>query len=125
MAILRAMNKSEASGDSPSVPSASTVTDTEEGRAFFQRRLALLGLTMFALAGGSWVVLALVYVLERSQGRPGGYDPLSQGGPFHLGVGLLSGVLWLVTRKGRRTGALLHALDIVQTTVMLTALSWG
>jgi serine/threonine-protein kinase len=119
------MDESPASFEAPLVPTASAVTDTEEGRAFFQRRLALFGLTLFALAGGSWAVLALVSVLSRLGGRSVAYNPLREGGPFHLGIGLISGALWLIARKGRRSGPVLHGLDIVVTIVILTGLTLG
>jgi hypothetical protein len=105
--------------------SASTVTGTEEGRAFFQRRLATMGLCMFAIAGGSWVVLALVYLVEHANGRSVGYSPVSEGGPFHLGAAILTGTLWLVIRKGRRSAGILHAFDIVTSVSMLTVLTIG
>ena len=117
------MNEPHRSSDGASrSPGATSATDTEEVRSFLQRRLAWLGLCMFALAGGSWALLAVVYSFA---GRRGAYDPFSGGGPYHLGVGLFTGALWLVTRRGRRSGRTLYALDVVVTIVMLLALTAG
>jgi hypothetical protein len=111
--------------DRPPSTGATTVTGTEEGRAFFQHRLALVGLCMFLLAAGTWVILEIVYLLLPPDGRVGAYNPLAEGGPFHLGAGLLSGALWLLTRRGRQSGPLLHGLDIAVTLIMLTVFTFG
>lgn len=87
--------------DSGMLPSArgtgSTVTDTEEGRACFQARLALFGFCVFVLAGGSWAVLSLLSVSAA-----------------------FGGLLWLTTRRGRRAGPVLHALDLVLSFGLVT-----
>ncbi len=83
-----------------------SVTDTEEGRAFFQRRLSVFGFWLFALAGISW--LALIGVRSRQ-----GEGVLSFASLMHLTNALLGGVLWIATRSGRRPGFVLHALEVV------------
>jgi serine/threonine-protein kinase len=88
---------------------ASTVTETEEGRAFFQERLSIFGLCLFVLAGGSWLLLALVYWFGKSLDEHG---PFSAGGSLHLMNGLLAGALWWATRRERRPGPVLHVLDV-------------
>jgi hypothetical protein len=85
-----------------------TVAGTEEGRAFYQRRLAVAAFCMFALSGGSWVVLELVHLLLPASAV---YNPLAQG-LFQLAGGCLFGAVWLITRRGRRPGPLLHVLDL-------------
>jgi serine/threonine protein kinase len=97
----------------------STVTDTEEGRAFFQARQSIFAFCLFALAGGSWLLLSIASVL-------GGFDHrelFSIGSALHLGNALLVGALWLVTRRGRLRGRVLHALDI-GVSIALIAI-WG
>jgi hypothetical protein len=49
---------------------ASTVTDTEEGRAFFQARLSIFGLCLFVLAGGSWALLWRTLAPSAAQPKP-------------------------------------------------------
>src|SRR5262245_43578618 len=96
-----------------SVPQStgSTVTGTEEGRAFFQTRLGTFGLCMFFLAGGTWVVSAVTFLLMQHNGKFEGYSPISPSGFMHLTPGLLGGALWGFTRRGRHAGPLLHSLD--------------
>ena len=91
--------------------SVSTVTATEEGRAFFQARLSIFGLCLALLAGGSWSVLALVFYVTGPAARPDAHGPFSSGGVLHAANALLGMVLWLSTRTGRRDGRLLHAFD--------------
>jgi eukaryotic-like serine/threonine-protein kinase len=90
----------------------SGVTSTEEGRAFYQARLSIFGLCLFALAGGSWLIMSLGRVFGVTEGVPTNYNPLSASGLLHLTNGLLGGVMWLATRHGVRSAATLHALDI-------------
>jgi eukaryotic-like serine/threonine-protein kinase len=97
----------------PGGSGGTTVTATEEGRAFFQARLAVYGLCLFVLAGGSWALLAVSYVLGAGRSGPDSHHPLSFSGTLHLCNGLLAGLLWLGTRAGRRPGRLLHVFDIV------------
>lgn len=96
-------------GERTTFNSTSTVTSTEEGRAFLQARLSTFGFWLFLLAGGSWLALALTYYLGPGSDQ---HDPFSVGGTLHLTDALLLGVLWLSTRRGRRSGRVLHALDI-------------
>jgi eukaryotic-like serine/threonine-protein kinase len=86
-----------------------TVTDTEEGRAFFQRRLSVFGFCLFMLAGGSWLALT-VATLVITGGDLGALLSFSSIGHFINAV--LVGVLWGATRSGRRPGPVLHALDV-------------
>jgi eukaryotic-like serine/threonine-protein kinase len=95
-----------------------TVTDDEEGRGFYQRRLSLAALCMFLLAGGSWTALALVHFTV-NRGRTEGYDPLSGAGLAHLAGALVSGALWLATRRGRRRPGTLHALDLGMSSALI------
>lgn len=95
----------------------STVTSNEEGRAFFQARLSIFGFCLFVLGAISWAALALAYYLGPGSDE---HDPFSFGGSLHLTNTLLTGVLWLATRRGRRTGRTLHALDISVTIGLLT-----
>jgi eukaryotic-like serine/threonine-protein kinase len=99
----------------PWTGSVDTVTATEEGRAFFQQRLAVLGLCIFVLAGGSWGLLALAYLLGAPAGAGEEHHPFSFGGSLHFANGLLGGVLWLAARRGQRKGGILHVLDLGTT----------
>ena len=72
----------------PRAENASTVTSTEEGRAFFQERLAAFGLCLFVLAGVSWVLLALAYWFGRDA-HLDEHGPFSAGGLLHLTNALL------------------------------------
>ena len=96
----------------------SSVTDTEEGRAFLQRRLALLGFCWFVLAGASWAVLTAASV---TLGGPIGeqHRPFSAPSLLHLANVLLATVLWLLTRAGRRSPLALHLLDIGVTLALI------
>jgi eukaryotic-like serine/threonine-protein kinase len=96
------------------VDGPSSVTDTEEGRAFLQRRLSIFGLCLFALAGTSWVALAIAYLVLSSKGLEHS-GPFSPSGLLHLADALLPGALWLATRTGKRDGGLLQILDVVVT----------
>jgi serine/threonine protein kinase len=109
-AILRGAMPSDPSRSAPRA--ASTVTTTEEGRAFFQRRLSIFGLCLFVLAGASWAMLAIVYLIGVAQNQPDEHRPFSVGGSLHFTNALVAGALWLATRSGRRSPSLLHGLDI-------------
>jgi len=87
---------------------ASTVTDTEEGRAFFQARLSVFGFFLFVLAGGSWLLLSVASAV----GRFSEHTLFSTGSLLHLFNSLLVGALWLATRRGKLGGRVLHALDV-------------
>jgi hypothetical protein len=91
-----------------------TVAGTEEARAFFQERLATLGLALFLLAGGSWTALAVLNLILESGGT-GQFGPATLGAMLHLSGALLAAILWLATRRGRRSPATLHALDLTMT----------
>jgi hypothetical protein len=114
----------QAGPDRSRVSLATTVTGTEEGRAFYQGRISLAALSMFLLAGGTWLVFAVAYVIVPHGVGPA-YNPLKEGGPFHLTEAVLAGVAWMVTRRGRRSGRVLHALDVVWSLVMLLTFAGG
>jgi eukaryotic-like serine/threonine-protein kinase len=105
-----------------SSPSPTTAGGSEEERAFFQARLALFGLAVFVLAGGAWVALALVDLLVGFGGRVEDYSPFSLVGSFHLASSILAGLLWLYTRRGKRSVPALHALDVGVTLALITTL---
>src|SRR5262245_9288043 len=92
--------------------SRSAVTATEEARAFYQARLAVFGSCLFALAGGSWAILSTVYVAGIASGQASSHAPFSSSGRLHFLNGLLAGILWLATRRGSRSSATLHTLDM-------------
>jgi eukaryotic-like serine/threonine-protein kinase len=98
----------------------SSVTGTEEGRAFFQARISIFGLCMLLLAGGTWVVSAISYLLVGGE-----YEPLSPSGVMHFTPGLLGGALWLATRRGKRQGSTLHALDVTGTLLINAVMITG
>jgi serine/threonine-protein kinase len=87
------------------------VTESEETRAFLQKRLSMFGLCVFVLEGGSWAVLAATALFPFVRG-PNPHPPASLSSFLHLLGALLGGLLWLVTRRGRRAGELLHKLDV-------------
>jgi serine/threonine protein kinase len=94
----------------------STVTSNEEGRAFFQARLSVFGFWLFVMGAVSWTALAIGHSFAPASDEHG---PFSFGGLLHLTNTLLLGVLWLSTRSGRRSGRVLHALDITTTLGLL------
>src|SRR5262245_24906102 len=100
-----------------------TVTSTEETRAFFQARLSIFGLCLFALAGGSWVLVSLGTLLSPAKPTPEQHSILSFASLLHLGNALLAGALWLATRRGARNGRTLHALDIGISLALIAV--WG
>jgi serine/threonine protein kinase len=87
----------------------SSVTTTEEGRAFFQERLSIFGFCLFVLAGGSWLLLGLAYWFG-SEGLEE-HSPFSAGGALHLTNALLAGALWWATRREPRPALVLQLLD--------------
>jgi eukaryotic-like serine/threonine-protein kinase len=101
-----------------------TVTETEEGRAYYQQRLALAGLCMALLSGGTWALAAIAFLLVGVQ--PGeDFHPLRGGGLGWLVMALLPAGLWLVTRRGRRPAKLLQAMDVLFTLTMVAVLTVG
>jgi eukaryotic-like serine/threonine-protein kinase len=124
MRIRLAPNRARVAGvmasghsSSDSRKAASTVTDTEEGRAFFQTRLAIFGLAIFVLAGGSWVIRSITTAIDGTQAL------LSPSSLLHLANALLAGVLWVATRRGRVPGPVLHAFDVGVSLGLI--LIWG
>jgi serine/threonine-protein kinase len=99
---------------------SATVAGTEEARAFFQERLATLGLALFLLAGGSWAALAVLNLILIASGGSGEYGPNSLGAILHLSGAVLAAALWLSTRRGRRSPVTLHALDLTVTVGIAT-----
>src|SRR5688572_8145747 len=78
---------------------------SEDGRAFFQERLALFGKTFFLLMAAIGAVGALsVLVLF-----PGEGDRIK--GPFHFMAVASVGALWLICRRGKRSLRALEMLD--------------
>jgi serine/threonine-protein kinase len=98
----------------------STVTGTEEGRAFFQARLSTFGFCMLLLAGGTWLVSALAFLAVGGE-----YHPFSPSGIMHVTPGLLGGALWLSTRSGRRSGAVLHVFDVTGSLLIIAIMIAG
>jgi serine/threonine-protein kinase len=111
--------------DSSTRSVATTVAGTEEARAFYQKRISLAGLCMLVLAGSTWVVFALAYLVVPLEGQTSVHHPLRQGGQYHLAGGLVAGAVWALTRRGRRTGPTLHALDVGGSIVLLLTLTGG
>jgi hypothetical protein len=95
---------------------ASTVTDTEEGRAFFQKRLAVYGLALFILAGASWVIRSITTFVAHDSAL----GIFSFSSVLHFLNGALGGVLWGLTRGGRRSGTLLNLLDVAISFGLIT-----
>lgn len=103
---------SEASYYTPAMPGGSVsriaiaprsaVTDTEEGRAFFQDRLRLYAGWVFALSGGFYVLTA---ILSRAF--------VTRSLAAHLGASLTMGTVWFLCRTGARRMRLLRSLDAV------------
>ncbi len=121
-AILAAVSTEPRNGRPLARDVTTTVAGTEEARSFLQARLATFWLAMFALAGGSWVALAVVHVTVGPGGRVDDYTPLSLAGGFHLGGALLAGALWFATRRRRVPAGALLALDVVVTLAETIAL---
>jgi hypothetical protein len=103
--------------------SASTVTGTEEGRAFFQARLSIFGLCLFVLGAVSWSALAAVHLVRVAKGLPDEHSLLSPGSVLHFTNTALAGILWWATRRGRVRGSVLHGLDIGVSLGLVTV--WG
>ena len=112
-----------ASGETVPPRGADTVTATAEGRAFFQERLSIFGFWFGALAGGSWLLLAVRWWSTVSRGVSEQHAPLSGAGTLHLLNGLLPLGLWLFTRQGRRAAATLQLLDVGSLLALIVL--WG
>lgn len=78
----------------------SAVTDTEEGRAFFQDRLGLYAGWVFVLSGGFYL---LTVVMSRAL--------FTRSLTAHLGASLAMGAVWAATRTAARPMPALRALD--------------
>ena len=93
----------------------SAASGTEEGREFFQARLALFGKFVF-LISGSFFAVSLLETL--------GIGPLLHAGEilhtlYHLGGTLVAGALWVVARRrGRLSARALGWLDAISSLLM-------
>jgi eukaryotic-like serine/threonine-protein kinase len=84
---------------------------TEEERAQFQRRLAMTGLIVFALAFGFFVVtLASVSVVAPGHAKYLFTEASSQ---IHLTTAFVSLAVWVSIRRGRPSVVILSTLDFV------------
>ncbi len=91
---------------------------TEGERALFQRRVALMALVVFLLAGFFWVVnLVFFAFFARDQIGYLWKDPVSQ---VHVATTSLGLLVWLLTRSGSRSAGVLDALDIGSTLALCT-----
>lgn len=108
----------------PSTPPATgaSLTDSEEGRAFFQARLSIFGLSLAVLAGGFWTVSAVVqFVVLREMADPWGeHGPFSLSGWFHLAGTGAAAAVWLATRGRALPAEWLPRLDMVGTFAITT-----
>jgi serine/threonine-protein kinase len=94
-----------ADGSRPSVPIAfgAGATETEEGRLFYQNRLALFGGWVFLISGG---FLLVGFVLRAAVGAAA--EPANW---FHAAATLVAGVVWLAGRSLRLSFPTAQAVD--------------
>lgn len=85
------------------------LTDSEEGRAFLQERLALYGRAQAIVAGGFWVAATLLGVGLSDFGLLAILAMPSN--LFHLGATLASMAVWLLARRRPLARRSLEALD--------------
>jgi len=90
-------------------------SDTEEGRAFFQERLALFGRWVFLISGASLVFGSMV------RGALG--VPLSESTYFHVIGTLVAAAIWIVARFARLSMPVMQAVDVVGTLLICAAFS--
>jgi len=95
--------------------------DTSEGRAFVGERLALLGKTIFILAGTFWVIGFIIGAFQVPQ--PG--DPPSPWRAIasHLAGVLTMGALWLSARRRDWSLRVLGVLDA--SALLVTCVCWA
>ena len=90
-------------------------SDTEEGRAFFQERLALFGRWVFLISGAFLVFGSLV------RGALG--VPLSESTYFHVIGTLVAASIWIAARFARLSMPVMQAVDVVGTLLICGAFS--
>jgi len=90
----------------------------EEGRSFYQRRVALLNFAIFALSGG-FIVLGSAIPVLTSHARP--IDFVSRSMAWHLASVSVAGAVWLFTRRGAHSQRVLAALDATSITAQSVA----
>jgi serine/threonine-protein kinase len=90
-------------------------THTEEGRAFFQSRLALFGGWVCLISGGFNVVgVAMNAAFDA---------PFDVGTVFHTAGTLVAGAIWALARYGRLSSNAARAVDLVGTLLICTSFS--
>ena len=82
----------------------SASSGTEEGREFFQTRLALLGKFVF-LISGSFFAVSMIEILGSDPASGGEAIRMEPPSFYHLGGTLVAGALWVVARQHRRLSA--------------------
>jgi len=104
------------SGYTPHDPS-----ESEEGRAFYQDRIALFNFVMFTLSGGFFVAGGIAARLTP------GFDwalRLEPANLLHAFAAAVPGTIWLWARRGQRSARLLvRGADIAGTTLQVLAYS--
>ena len=96
----------------------SATGDTEEGRGFFQDRLALFGKCVFLISGSFFAVSMLE---QWGAAAPSDAVEIPIGHPslYHLCGTLVAGTLWVVARQQRRLSArAVEWLDAIGSTLM-------
>jgi serine/threonine-protein kinase len=93
--------------------------ESEDGRAFFQARIALFSKVCFALSGFFLVLGNLISLMAQSREIDSVFN---QSNAWHLGAALISFLVWLVTRRPQRrlSHGLLVFLDAGGTVLSLT-----
>ena len=85
---------------------------TEEGRAFFQSRLALFGRWVFLISGAFYLVdLSMNAALHR---------PFEVGMALHLVATLVAGAIWAIGRTATPSLSVLRAVDATGTLLLNT-----
>jgi serine/threonine protein kinase len=90
-------------------------TGSEEGRAFFQRRLTLFGCWVFLISGGfllAGVALDAVF-----------YTPFNSGMVFHTAGVLVAGAIWGIGHYPRLPVAAARAMDAIGTLMLCASFS--
>lgn len=102
----------------PATPIAlgSAASDTEEGRAFFQSRLALFGGWMFLISGG-FNLLHIVFLFASVLFRvPRAEADVPD--PFHIAGTFVAGGLWLFASRAQRSLQRLRLVDAAGTVLL-------
>ena len=96
----------------------SAASGTEEGRVFFQTRLALFGKFVF-LISGSFLALSMLDRVDPSAPSEAVEIPIGHPSLYHLCGTLVAGALWVVARQHRRLSArAVEWLDAIGSTLM-------